>query len=99
MATTFPPLTTTDNPQTMAYNKSSLIGPTVTTSATPALAPPVNDGGTGGGISAIDKLVFDATVQVTRTDGVQMVVSFQFYFRHYEGMQDAIKNSDGKISF
>lgn len=52
--------------------------------------------GTGIGITAIDKLVFDATVEVTRADGAQIIVSFQFYFRHYEGMQDVIKNSEGK---
>ena len=50
-------------------------------------------------VVASDKLVFDTTAEVIRADGINMVVAFQFYYRHYEGIQDVIKNSDGKWEY
>jgi len=49
-------------------------------------------------VVASDKLVFDTTAEVIRADGINMVVAFQFYYRHYEGIQDVIKNSDASAT-
>jgi hypothetical protein len=49
-----------------------------------------------GAPSCIDKVVFDACVNVTRGAGEPHVVSFQFLFRHFDGMQD-LKNADGEL--
>ena len=48
-------------------------------------------------VTATDKLVFDTTVEVIRADGLHKVVAFQFYFRHFEGIQGLMGGGDGKL--
>ncbi len=48
-----------------------------------------------GSLSAIDKVVFDACVSVSRGGGPPHIVALQFLFRHFDGMRD-IRNADGE---
>ena len=57
-----------------------------------------NNNKNNSSITAHDKLVFDTIVEVIRADGIKRVVAFQFYFRHYDGIQEVLENSDGKTT-